>query len=186
MSKMNPENHYLKFTLEGMSDPIVYRVSKETSERVTRCFDTMDKFSLETGIEFETLKGRIINVCARYVVMCNVLWDYGRLNPEEEEVHDLILYVSDITEPMRFEKSDPSEMQGIALALQGGAFEQEPFVGFTDQDDEALFLRGDKIMLMNSIDFYPDVEEESAETEETITSNPKLGVRRPGKRAVIE
>jgi hypothetical protein len=162
---LNLENHYLKFTLEGRAEPIVYRVSKETSERVAKCFDAMDDFALTGAVEFDILSGRMVNVCPRYVVMCHALWDHGPLAPEEEEDNDLILYVLGVAEPETSWDADLEELVEISSVLQHAAQDMSPFVSYTDQDGEVLYVRSDKIMLMESTDYSPFLEEEIAEYE---------------------
>ena len=64
---------------------------------------------------------------------------------------------------MTFWDSDLEELAGTASTMQTGAFDLTPFAVITDEDGEALFVKSDKIMLMDSVDYSPILEEEMDE-----------------------
>lgn len=179
---MNPENYYLKFTLEGVPEPVTYRVSRETGERVERVLTGLGEFELNAGLAFDTPAGRTVCVHPRHVLTCHVLRDVGRLPPEGEEENDLILYVRGRPKPFTSWDADLEELAVIGSAIEHGALELSAFLSFTDHDGAVLYVRSEQIMLMDSVDYSEVLEAEIAEYEAEAKETKAEG-RRRAKRA---
>jgi hypothetical protein len=156
-ASLNPQNYYLKFVLEGFKESVVYVVTKEESDRVEKCFFNHREADSGMGLEFEDLAGRYVNLRPDHVILFHALWDVGLRQSQEPPERDLVLYISGFDKPQEYDDVDPEELFELASTVQGGGIGK--FVGFTDEDGERVYVRGDKIILMESVQYSAPIEE---------------------------
>jgi hypothetical protein len=177
---LNLKHYYLKFFLRGVREPLIYEVTKEEWEGVSHWFRHRDPLVLGSLLTFETATGRVVNVIPKYVALCQELWDVGipiqKGKDPEESPYDLIMYVDGISEPLLNMEIDPDDVNMMTSILEAGGDEADEFVTFIDQDGERNWLMAGSIMLMDSIEYREEIEEETA-------SSTKKEARRKARRA---
>ena len=79
-----PKDYFLKFSLRGLAEPLTYQVDVESIKRLHQLFlsDPIED-STPSFVEFEDVRGRMINVNMRHVTHALAFWDYHEANSEE-------------------------------------------------------------------------------------------------------
>ncbi len=186
-ARLNLKHYYLKFLLKGVGEPLIYEVTKEEWEGVSRWLFHHDPLVLGSLLTFTSLNGRVVNINPKYIALCQELWDVGIPVPEEydeeESLYDLIMYVDGISEPLCNMEADPSDIGMIAAIMEAGEDEVGEFVTFVDQDGERNWLIVGNIMLMESIEYRERLKDLPEEPKVTSRKKKSLSkARRATKR----
>jgi hypothetical protein len=118
-------------------------------------------------VEFEDSSGRRIAVNVRFLRRCQALYDAGVFPPsaegEDETEPDMMILMEGMKEPLNYNDIDPEDAALVASVMAGIDSEECTFVSFTDEDGEPNVIAADKIMLLESLHYDDDLEEEVAE-----------------------
>lgn len=108
-----------------------------------------------------------IAVNAGYVRRCQALFDAGIYTEtdENESRPDMMIVIEGMREPLLYNDIDPEDVALVASVMTGPDSSTCNFVSFTDEDGEDNLIPVNKIMLLESIhyedDFDEDVRDES-------------------------
>ena len=163
--------HYLTFEFTGIDEKFVYVVTEEVMDRVQQ--ELLDRNWEIDGpvIQFEDVSGRQIAVNAEYVRRCQALFDAGVYPVKDEDVNepDMVIVMEGMGKPLYYHDIDPDDAALVASVMDGVDSSTSTFVSFTDEDGEANLIPADKVMLLESIHYQGESEEELPEEIEAPT-----------------
>jgi hypothetical protein len=81
----------------------------------------------------------------------------------EADVVALSLILDGLPEPLDYAGVDASEIAGIATALEGTQPGEEKFISFRDEDREENLINARTIIVMGSIPYAEDSEEDETD-----------------------
>jgi hypothetical protein len=154
--------HYLTFEFTGINEKFVYIVTEEVKNRVQQELLHRNWEIDGPVIEFEESSGRKIAVNAGYVRRCQALFDAGIFpaKGEDESEHDMMIVVEGMSKPLYYDDIDPADAALVASVIAGPDSSGCNFVSFTDEDGEANLIPADKVMLLESIRYEDEFEDE--------------------------
>ncbi len=116
-------------------------------------------------IEFEEISGRKIAVNALFVCRCQALFDAGIFpaKGEDESRADMMIAIEGMTKPLYYNDIDADDAGLIASAIAGVDSSACSFVSFTDEDGEANPIPVDRVMLLESVHYDDEYDEEVEE-----------------------
>jgi len=138
------KSYFLRFQMSGISEPIIYLVSQEESERLRQVLqDPERKHRTWPFVFFTATDGQKVTVSIADIQMVTFGWDIGLApEPEEEEppLPKIEIYYRNTAQPYQAFLGDPGLLEAIFLA---NAFEpeEEPFVFFLDGEGEEVSFR---------------------------------------------
>jgi hypothetical protein len=157
--------HYLTFEFPGLDDKFVYIVSEDTKNGVQQ--ELLNRsWELEGPvIEFEEISGRKIAVNALYVCRCQALFDAGIFpaKGDDESRADMIIAIEGMSKPLYYNDIDAADAALIASVMAESDESACSFVSFTDEDGEANFIPADRVMLLESVHYDDEYDEEVGE-----------------------
>lgn len=161
--------HYLTFELAGMQRKFVYMVSEAVKNSVRHEFLQRDWKIEGPAIEFEDTSGRKIAVNARCVRRCQALFDAGiyPTKDEPESKPDMTFVIEGMSEPLNYNLIEPDDAALIASVMAGTEDRICNFISFLDEDGEDNMIPTDKIMLLESIHYDDELDEELPEESES-------------------
>jgi hypothetical protein len=157
--------HYLTFEFTGNSKKFVYTVSEDIKTSVQDELLSRNWAIDGSVIEFQDSSGRMIAVNARFLRRCQALYDAGIFPPkgEDETEPDMMIVMEGMNEPLCYNDIDPEDAALVASVMAGVDSEESSFVSFTDEDGEPNLVAADKIMLLESLHYDVELEEEVPE-----------------------
>jgi hypothetical protein len=159
--------HYLAFEFTGLKEKFVYVVTEEVKNSVQQELLHRNWEIEGPVVEFEESSGRRIAVNAGYVRRCQALFDAGVFpeNNQDGNEPDMMIIVEGMSKPLYYDDIDPDEAALVASVMAGPDSSVCSFVSFTDEDGEANLIPADKVMLLESIHYEDEFEEEGAREE---------------------
>lgn len=151
------QNYYLKFFLKGKENPFIYQVSKQTATRIEECFLNRNYITDGGFVEIEhSSKNQNIYIKIFQVQMCQVLWDYGVVesnNEEETELYSLALVLNGIEEIFYYSEVEADELQEIIDSVMSinNYSQEEFFIRVVDDDGEVNLVKANDIVLMECL-----------------------------------
>ena len=160
--------HYLAFEFAGIQRKFVYIVSEDVKNSVRHEFLQRDWRIEGPVIEFGDTSGRKIAVNARYVRRCQALFDGGiyPTKAEPESKPDMTFVMEGMSEPLNYNDIEPDDAALIASVMAGTEDSICNFISFLDEDGEDNVIPADKIMLLESIHYDDELDEELPENNE--------------------
>lgn len=157
--------HYLTFEFPGLDDKFVYIVSEDTKNGVQQELLNRNWEIEGPVIEFEEISGRKIAVNALYVCRCQALFDAGIFpaKGEDESRADMMIAIEGMSKPLYYNDSDADDAALIASVMAGTDSSACSFVSFTDEDGEANLIPADRVMLLESVHYDDEYDEEVGE-----------------------
>jgi hypothetical protein len=159
--------HYLTFEFAGTDEKFVYVVTEDVKNSVQEELLGRNWEIYGPVIEFEESSGRKIAVNAGYVRRCQALFEAGMFSPTDgdQSEPDMIIVIEGVSKPLYYHDIDPDDaalVASVMAAPDSGAYN---FVSFTDEDGEANLIPADKIMLLESIHYENEFEDEVPEED---------------------
>ena len=154
--------HYLTFEFTGINEKFVYTVTEEVKNSVQQELLHRNWEIDGQVIEFEENSGRKIAVNAGYVRRCQALFDAGIFSTkDEDEIEaDMMIVIEGVSTPLYYNDIDPEDAALVTSVMAGADSGVCNFVSFTDEDGEANLIPADKVMLLESIHYEDELEEE--------------------------
>lgn len=140
---------YLRFYFSGRPEPIVYKVDRDTAERV---YDNLSELP-DSFCTFPTLDGLRVGVCLGHLDLINFLWAPAaqREAPtEREERHIVALYFMGRDEPYVCDPEEPRDLYELFFRLELEDYAEDPFVEITDEDGECVAIDMRKLYLVET------------------------------------
>lgn len=160
--------HYLTFEFTGINEKFVYVVTEDVKNSVQDELLGRNWDIEGPVVDFEEISGRKIAVNARYVRRCQALFDAGRFPKDQDESEpDMMIVIEGVSKPLNYEDIDPEDAALVASVMAAPDSSVCNFVSFTDEDGEANLIPADKVMLLESIHYEDELEEEVTEKTET-------------------
>jgi hypothetical protein len=161
--------HYLTFEFAGMRGKFLYMVSEDVKNSVRHDFLQRDWEIEGPVIEFEDTSGRKIAVNARYVRRCQALFEAGIYPTKDkpESKPDMTFVIEGMSEPLNYDDIEPADAELIASVMAGTEDRICNFISFLDEDGEDNVIPADKIMLLESIHYDDELDEELPEESES-------------------
>lgn len=177
--------HYLTFEFAGRDEKFVYVVTEEMKEGVTKELLHKDRVVDGSVIEFEDVSGRKIVVNVEYVRRCQALYDAGRYPSaeEDEDKPDMIIVMEGMRKPLTYLDIDPEDAALVASLVAAAGLDYVGFVSFTDEDGEENLIPADKVMLLDTLHYEDEFNEESPEGVEVPPPSKKSRAARARKPA---
>jgi hypothetical protein len=159
--------HYLTFEFAGMNEKFVYVVSEEVKNGVRHEFLQRNWEIEGPVIEFEDTAGRKIAVNARYVRRCQALYEAGIYSTkDEQEKPDMTFVIEGMSEPLNYNDIEPDDAALIASNMAAPEDQICNFISFLDEDGEDNLIPVDRVMLLDTIHYDDEFDEELAEATE--------------------
>jgi hypothetical protein len=160
-------SYHIKFFFKGFPRPVIYGVSKETSDDVSSAIRDYPNQTDGPFLGFSTTTNRAVIINSDSLVLCQVLVDYGTDEPptdaDKTDEIALSLLIDGISEPQEYVDTDENEIALIATTLEGIEPGEERFISFTDDDGEENLIKARTIIIMESIPYSVDSEEVEAD-----------------------
>jgi len=134
-----PVVYHVKLLLAGIAESLVFRVSREESQRIRATLD----MGGARFIVFETTEKDMVAFSVGDIQAANFLFDLGTFDHERGEAR-IVVHLRGRTEPF-FTTTDGAEEE-LAQAFRDLEVEEREFIHFTDEDGEDLVLRCDQIV----------------------------------------
>ena len=148
--------YYLRIFLTDISKPLVFKVDKETSERVERNLEGR----LASFCWFSTVDGREVAMNLRCVDLINFLWEPKLLDPsqgpasnvaaEEDEDETIRLHFKGRTTPCETAVDEAWRAWDLFENLTMIEVDDAPFIGFLDVDGEDLYINAKKLVYVEA------------------------------------
>jgi hypothetical protein len=154
--------HSLTFEFVGIDEKFVYTVTEDVKKWVQQELLGRDWNVDGPVIEFEEHSGRKVAVNARYVRRCQALFDTGILpaKAEDDNEPDMMIVIEGMSKPLCYNDIDPDDAALVASVVAGADSDAYSFVSFTDEDGEPNIIPADKVMLLESIHYENESEED--------------------------
>lgn len=158
----SPINYYLKFQFGGLKEPFVYIVGKEDWDRVSALFED-GELPLPYFVGFDDVDGKTaIHVRPKFVLLFQALFDAGTLERKQArdgDLHRVTFYVKGIIEPVDYDYVDQDQVGELNVLLTHFHDELSEFISFMDKDGEQNSIRAESIMLIESPNYYPPLDQ---------------------------
>lgn len=152
MEKGDIYTYYLRIFLTDITEPLVFKVDKETSERVERNLERR----LMSCCWFSTVDGREVAVNLGCIDLINFLWQPGFLEPpdplpsdvsdeEEDEDSTISLHFKGRATPYETEVDEAWRAWDLFGNL-GEVDVDDPFISFLDVDGENVYVDARKLI----------------------------------------
>ncbi|HOV88025.1 MAG TPA: hypothetical protein PLM79_16840 [Syntrophobacteraceae bacterium] len=144
--------YFVKFHFEGREEPVIYEVGKATTEQISNNLEGTP----ELFCWFPTVRGREVAVNLRAIDLVHFLWEpvAGTSTKEEgesiEDDLDIVIYFRNRKEPFISGAAYPVEVSFIFDSLQLGGFHEDPFLWFSDEDDELVVIDARKLLCIEA------------------------------------
>jgi hypothetical protein len=156
--------YHIKFFFKGFPRPVIYGVSKETSEDVSSAIRDYPNQTDGPFLGFSTTANRVVIINFDLLVLCQVLVDYGTDEPptdvDKTDEIALSLLIDGMPEPLEYVDTDGNEIALIATVLEGMGPGEERFISFTDDVGEGSLINTNRIIAMESTPYPVDSEED--------------------------
>lgn len=158
----------LKFLLDGFKKPFEYLVKKEEYERILDVFQSEDRAA--SFFEFDTVDGKWILIHRKRVLRCQFLWDARSEEVVQEAIKiefnesvdwEVSFYLSGMNDPLIYDGIENSEAEVIHSSLLLDAFDENTYIGFTDEDAERNFLRAKSVVALEMRDMALTFEQDA-------------------------
>jgi hypothetical protein len=156
MKKADIYTYYLRVFLSGISEPLVFKVDRETLERVERNFDDQ----LVSFCAFSTLDGREIVVNLSCIDLINFLWEPRARDPseapasrvvdEEDEDETIRLHFKGRTKPCETAVEEAWRAWDLFRGLEMVEVDNAPFLSFLDEDGENACFNSRNIVFVEA------------------------------------
>jgi hypothetical protein len=157
--------HYLAFEFTGINDKFVYAVTEDVKNSVQQELLHRNWDIDGLVIEFEESSGRKIVINAGYICRCQALFDAGMFpaKDEDESERDMKIIIEGMSKPLYYNDIDPDDAALVASVMAEADLSVCNFVSFTDEDGEANLIPADRVMLLESINYENEFEEDVPE-----------------------
>ena len=157
----------MKFEFTGFADKFVYTVSEDVKNGIRHELLNRNWEIDGPVIEFEESSGRKIAVNARYIRRCQALFDAGIYPAKDSEGEpEMMILIDGMSKPLYYNDIDPDEAALVASVMAGVDDGPCNFVSFLDEDGEDNLIPVDKVMLLESIHYEDDLEDEISDEVE--------------------
>jgi hypothetical protein len=175
--------HYLTFEFASRDEKFVYVVTEETKEGFTKELLHKDRDIDGPVIEFEDITGRKVSVNGDYLRRCQALYDAGvyTQGEEEEGKPDMVIVMEGMREPLTYYDIEPDDAALVASFVAGVGLGATGFVAFTDEDGEDNLIYAEKVMLLDTLHYQDEFDEESPEGAEALARRKKPKAARARK-----
>lgn len=160
--------HYLTFEFAGRDEKFVYVVTEETKEGVAKEILHRDRDVDGAVVEFEDVEGRKIAVTLEYICRCQALYDAGMYTEEDEEEGkpDMLIVMDGMKEPLTYYDIEPNGAALVASLVAGIGLGVSGFASFVDQDGEDNLFAVEKVMLLDTLHYEDEFDDELPEETE--------------------
>jgi hypothetical protein len=130
-------------------------------------------------------RGREVAVRIRSIELINFLWEPGPAAGafESAESGDMVIHFENRKEPYRCSPARPDEAYLLFCSLEDGCFEDDPFLSFTDSDEELVAFDARKVVYIEAPSRLIDAGRKMVEEPEIGTSPPTDGPTQTYKRS---
>lgn len=136
--------HYIKVWFESIEKPLVFPVTKESSDRFCRNYeDEREGFFI-----CDTSDGRCIAINLVYVQIAQLLWETPLLDKPPRQVSSWVQLSFYNRQSDSFAVEEPDELADLLLSLETEA--NSGMLSFTDSDGELVMFYGDNLVLLEA------------------------------------
>jgi hypothetical protein len=152
----NPINHYVKFYLADLKEPVCYKVHKNDWDHASQEFwehrDPDKPRSTLVGF-IDIYDDTLVRVNRRHVLLYQALYDIGRFektDPPDLPRNRVNIYLAGLQEPLYFDNMENEDIAALNEGLDCFFGGDQEFVSFVDQDGEDNSIRVDSITLIET------------------------------------